>query len=671
MKAFPFFASCLISFVLFTGTIWSQENGEVTSVPDFESKTDKIYTFDPEIVASADPNNPGMTWLDRATDEKLTAESIDDLGRVIFLCKQAKEKGLSPDNLDFCNQLMAAAQIQRALIMSQNLVKNQEKALPANWKNERTKILADLEEAVSVIKNQPLPFLRIAQLQLLPEGDKNRALTALQEAESKAKGEPGIFAEILLLKISLETDPEKQEKMIAAIVQDHFDPQLLLAHTMALIELKRFDGALKVLRSILEKEPENIPALATSYDLLVGMEKYEEGLQVLDLLEKASQDENIPMLRIRLLVRMKKMEEANKMLRELREKSPENIPLLALSFDLLLELKQYDEALKILDLLEAKASDENVPLMRAKLLAQMKRVDEAIEILDQLRKKNPDNVGILLLRSGLFQENKQPDRALVDLDAALKMLPKHPLILLEKGKILVALERYEDANALADDFLADHVEADEFRLLKLQICLAQKNFDGAISLVKEFQQKAPDNKLFQVMLAQILFEQKKMTESLELLNKLLESDAVNIDLLRIKAQIMISTGRHKEAAELLESVLKEDSEDVVSINNLSWILSTSPTDEIRDGKRALELATKACEMTDYQKAYILSTLAAAYAEIGDFESALKWSQKSIDLSSEDDTLKDRVDDLKKELQSYQKKEPFRELTSETENTPTK
>ena len=67
------------------------------------------------------------------------------------------------------------------------------------------------------------------------------------------------------------------------------------------------------------------------------------------------------------------------------------------------------------------------------------------------------------------------------------------------------------------------------------------------------------------------------------------------------------------------------------LNNFAWVLATSPDDDVRDGKRAVELATKAGELTERERAHILSTLAAAYAETGDFDAARKWSQKSVDM----------------------------------------
>ena len=93
-----------------------------------------------------------------------------------------------------------------------------------------------------------------------------------------------------------------------------------------------------------------------------------------------------------------------------------------------------------------------------------------------------------------------------------------------------------------------------------------------------------------------------------------------------------------------------DDEDEGLLNNFAWVLATSPDDEVRDGKRSIELATKAAELTSYTVPHILSTLAAAYAETGDFDEAKKWSQKSIDVcQTELDAAK--TDDDRKRLEA--------------------
>ena len=90
---------------------------------------------------------------------------------------------------------------------------------------------------------------------------------------------------------------------------------------------------------------------------------------------------------------------------------------------------------------------------------------------------------------------------------------------------------------------------------------------------------------------------------------------------------------------------------------LAWILATSPQAHFRDGKRAVEAATKACEMTDWKNPDALDTLAAAYAEVGDFASAVKWEREylaSPSLSSTD------ASQGKSRLALFEAHKPYRE-----------
>src|SRR5262249_49421907 len=62
---------------------------------------------------------------------------------------------------------------------------------------------------------------------------------------------------------------------------------------------------------------------------------------------------------------------------------------------------------------------------------------------------------------------------------------------------------------------------------------------------------------------------------------------------------------------------------------LAQLLATCPDDKVRDGKRAVQYATTACELTDWKVPSCLETLAAAYAEAGQFEEAIRYQTRAL------------------------------------------
>src|SRR5262245_56581424 len=82
-------------------------------------------------------------------------------------------------------------------------------------------------------------------------------------------------------------------------------------------------------------------------------------------------------------------------------------------------------------------------------------------------------------------------------------------------------------------------------------------------------------------------------------------------------------------------------------NNLAWLLATCPDAKFRDGKKAVELSKKACELTGHKDGAKLDTLAAAYAESGQFKEAVTWQTKSLEMAA-----KESQDERRARLELY-------------------
>ena len=105
-------------------------------------------------------------------------------------------------------------------------------------------------------------------------------------------------------------------------------------------------------------------------------------------------------------------------------------------------------------------------------------------------------------------------------------------------------------------------------------------------------------------------------------------------------QILVSLAKTPDGLQRLRDIAANAPDSPRMLDELAWLLATYPESDARDGAEAVRLAERACKLTDRRLPALLATLAAAYAETGDFsrgvaaaEEALKSAQAIGDTDS--------------------------------------
>jgi Flp pilus assembly protein TadD len=219
----------------------------------------------------------------------------------------------------------------------------------------------------------------------------------------------------------------------------------------------------------------------------------------------------------------------------------------------------------------------------------------------------------------------------------------------------------DDARALAEaDRLLEARPGDpDVVRFRAELLAGANKLGEAIAAIEELSKAHPNDAEVLLELAGLHIVAKRYHKAIAIYSQLVEKEPDNWVALRGRGDAWLGIGQHAEAIADYEKALKLQPHDSALLNNFAWVLATSPVDKLRNGKRAVEMALEACRLTDYRQGHILSTLGAAYAESGDFASALKWSEKAVQAGTPDQKA-----DLLKELESYKAGKPVRELKNE-------
>jgi tetratricopeptide (TPR) repeat protein len=264
-----------------------------------------------------------------------------------------------------------------------------------------------------------------------------------------------------------------------------------------------------------------------------------------------------------------------------------------------------------------------------------------------------------MLRSKVYEVMEDHEKAIADLDKAIELESDDAAPLLDRAWLRIQMNDLTAARTDVERVLDANPTSSRALMMRSMISELQNRFREAIADLETVINEFPDKTELQLHMARLLISDERPRKAISVLTSIVEADESNWEAYRTRADALLSVGKHAEAIEDYTKGLKLKPDDDGILNNLAWVLATSPFDHLRDARRSIELAKKACEETNYEMPHILSTLAAGYAEAGEFETAIKWSTMAVEKGKTE--LKNQIEQLEQELESYKSRKPWREM----------
>lgn len=167
-----------------------------------------------------------------------------------------------------------------------------------------------------------------------------------------------------------------------------------------------------------------------------------------------------------------------------------------------------------------------------------------------------------------------------------------------------------------------------------------------------------DNYFAHASLADLLMRRGRVNEAIEHSEEALRIRPNDADAQNNLGLALLQTGDPKRAGAHFEEALQINQSHMNAEVNLAWILATSSDDSTRNGARAVQLAEDVMNRAGHANAIVLRTAAAAYAEVGRFDDAIKTAQQAIAISRATGN-EGLVGDLERSIAAYRANQPIR------------
>jgi tetratricopeptide (TPR) repeat protein len=278
----------------------------------------------------------------------------------------------------------------------------------------------------------------------------------------------------------------------------------------------------------------------------------------------------------------------------------------------------------------------------------------AIREFDEAIRLDPRNIEAYIDRGQSHRDRKQYEAAFADFDQAVRLDPLHARAYVNRGYTWYRLARHEQAIAEYDEAIRLGLKAHYERANAWQ---ARGDTERALADFSEAIRNDPGFVLAYIGRGETFTQKGEYDRAIADYGEAIRLEPRAADAYYGRGGAWHSKRDYIRALADFTEVIRLAPFHMGAHGGMAWLLSTAPDPAIRDGRRAVDFARRACELYGWQNPYAIQTLAIAHAEASDYAEAIRWMEEAFKFP---DFARDAGAEARERLALFREGKPYHE-----------